>query len=225
MAFAEVASSTYRKYIRLYGCYRRLESIFSVRRYRGERRENIAVGVPMTGGAPRQGLAMPPPHPPPPIHLITTAKPRHFIWHTDHPVWYVTHTIPYRICDVRYHYDTHTLKHTRMVNTMTHAELKTTLANITAKAPALTSTVQRVAMFITPSASNLFAQTQVKSIITAAAIEQTTGRMDAETFMFIAESLKDFKSVTWVDASPVKVADPVADTVKMALDYAGLKRF
>ena len=109
MAFAEVASSTYRKYIRLYGCYRRLESIFSVRRYRGERRENIAVGVPMTGGAPRQGLAMPPPHPPPPIHLITTAKPRHFIWHTDHPVWYVTHTIPYRICDVRYHYDTHTL--------------------------------------------------------------------------------------------------------------------
>jgi hypothetical protein len=49
--------------------------------------------------------------------------------------------------------------------------------------------------------------------------------MDAETFMFIAESLKDFKSVTWVDASPVKVADPVADTVKMALDYAGLKRF
>jgi hypothetical protein len=108
---------------------------------------------------------------------------------------------------------------------MTHIELKTTLADITAKAPALSATVARVQMFITPEASNVFAQTQVKSIITAAATEQATGRMDADTFMFIVGKLRDFKTVTWVDATPVKVADPVGDTVKMALDFAGLKRF
>lgn len=107
---------------------------------------------------------------------------------------------------------------------MTHAELKTTLDAIVAKAPVMTSKVKMVSMFITPSTTNLFAQTQVKSIITTAATENQTGRMDDETFMFIVEKLKDFKSIVWVDATPVKAADPVRDLVAMALDSTGLKR-
>tara|TARA_R110000868_G_scaffold13161_17_gene61930 strand:+ start:146 stop:472 length:327 start_codon:yes stop_codon:yes gene_type:complete len=108
---------------------------------------------------------------------------------------------------------------------MTHIELKAVLDTIATKAPALTSKVGNVKMFITPRATNLFAQTQVKGIITAAAIEKTTGRIDEETYTFIYEALANFTSVTWVDATPIKVADPVADLVKMTLDATGLKRF
>ena len=100
---------------------------------------------------------------------------------------------------------------------MTHIELKATLDTISAKAPALSSKIGNVKMFITPRATNLFAQTQVKGIITAAAIEKVTGRIDEETYTFIYEALEGFTSVTWVDATPQKVADPVADLVKMTM--------
>lgn len=108
---------------------------------------------------------------------------------------------------------------------MTHIELKAVLDTIATKAPALTTKIANVQMFITPRATNLFAQTQVKSIITAAAIEVTTGRMDRAVYTEVAEALANFTGVTWVDATPQKVADPVADLVKMTLDATGLKRF